>query len=591
MCCRFAVSMLLLLTVGQLTQAAERALRRSDVVFFVDNAKMYEPYGCTALGWGGHAEKEHIKKAHAQGVRAFATAIAFRTAFHRVIDFSPDFLDAAARNFKGQPFPVPWLWDHEYKGQPVWWGCTNSPLYRKFLEDWLAKKMAAEPDGLHIDDFSGTAGSVSWLSGGFCKHCMAGFREYLAKNVSKEKLAELEITDLSKFDYRQFLIDRGVKPEDYKKRRAGLPLAKEFYTYQVRSNTDYVVAFHKLASKLRGKPVTLSVNSGLGSPASLAIAPHVSYFCCEVGHDAKSRSVAKHPTYIYKLADGLDRPLAVMGSGQDHAFIMEHKLPGLMRTWIANAYANGHAFVAPHNLWCYTKEKGTHWYKGPTEEYAWLFQFVRKNARLFDKHEAVAQVAVVYDNAARRKNWHATVEPICLALAERNVPFTVVVAGDDWIDGYRLSDKQLAPFKAVVVLKQREMDEAQSKVLDRVESQGRLVVWPNDARLDELLPRPITVEGSERVGVIVRAIPGDAKTPVMVHLLNRHYDGKTDAMVPQKNLTLRLPRELLAGRTFTKATLHAPRAEPRPLDVTGNQQEIAVKLPELGLWGIVELAE
>ena len=175
----------------------ERALRRSDVVFFIDNPTMYEPYGCTVVGWGGVAKPERVRGAHEKGVRLYATAVAFRTAFHRVMDFSDDYLDAACRNYAGEPFAVPWLWDHKYKGQPVWWGCTNSPLYHEYLEDRLATSMGAGPDGLHIDDYSGTAGAVTWLSGGFCRHCMAGFREYVAEHVSPTKLADLGITSSS----------------------------------------------------------------------------------------------------------------------------------------------------------------------------------------------------------------------------------------------------------------------------------------------------------------------------------------------------------------------------------------------------------
>ena len=64
----------------------ERAIRRSDVAFFIDDPAMYKPYGCTVVGWGGVAKSTRIQGAHESGVRLYATAIAFRTAFHRVID-------------------------------------------------------------------------------------------------------------------------------------------------------------------------------------------------------------------------------------------------------------------------------------------------------------------------------------------------------------------------------------------------------------------------------------------------------------------------------------------------------------------------
>jgi len=429
---------------------------------------------------------------------------------------------------------------------------------------------------------------VTWLSGCFCGHCMAAFCVYLADRVDPEKLAELGVTDLETFDYRRFLLEKGVKPEEYKRKRGSLPLAAEFHDFHVKANTAFVARYRRRAEEIRGKPLTLCVNSGLSRPQTLAIAPHLSYFCCEVPHNAASRGAAEHPIYVYKLADGLDRPVTSTASGQDWAYVMEHNLPCLVRTWVALSYAYGHTLMAPHRQWCYNKEKGTHWYTGPVEEYAHVYRFVRQNARLFDRYEAIQPVAVVYDNAARRRN-KADVEPICVALAEENVPFAVVVAGDDWLD-YRLDRERLARFKAVVVPKDMAMDQGQRQAIQEVEAAGRLVVWPDAKRLAKLVPEPVLVEGSEHVGVVPRAVPGD-DAPVVVHLLNRQYDGEKDAMVSQNGFTLRLRKDLFGGRSFTKATLHSPNAAPTSLPLTSDQQDVVIKIPELKLWAILELVD
>lgn len=551
-----------------------RAIRRSDVVFMYDNPKLYEAYGCTVLGWAGWGDAQHIEKACRNGVRLFSTSVGFLTEGRRAIDFSDDFLDAACRDLSGEPFIVPWLWDHKHKGQSYWWWCTNSPLYEKFLESRLEDVVASGANGLHIDDYRGTSGSVTWLPGGFCRHCMAGFREYLGKNVPKEKLAELGIEDLTQFDYRQFLLDRGVKPEEYNNQRSSLPLAAEFYDFQVKTNTAFVAAYHQKAKERTGKPLTLCVNSGLSNPQAIAIAPHLSYFCCEVNHKASRRAGAKHPIYIYKLADGLDRPVTSTASGQDWAYIHEHKLYGLVRSWAAMSYAFGHNFMAPHRQWCYTKEKGTHWLESPAEEFAWLYQFVRGNARLLDGYEAVAPVAVVYDNATRREG-RGDIEPICIALAQRNIPFTVVVAGDNWLD-YRLDAERLRQFQVVIVP-------------EKLDIEGQQLVWPNDEKLAELVPAPVIVEGSQDVMAVVRAMPNDDSAPVAVHLLNRSYDGEKDAMIPQKNFVLRLRRDLLPGRQFTQAILRTPRADAIPVELTTDQTHLSIKIPALSLWGVLEL--
>jgi len=590
---RAALPILFCLLVAQfsaITRAADLALRRSDVVFMYDDPKQYEAYGCTVLGWAGSGDPKRVEAARAKGVRLFCSSVGFLTEWSGMIDFSPgDFLDAACRNFDGKPFVVPWLWDHKHKGQPAWWWCTNSPLYRKYLESRIARMMKAPLDGLHIDDYRGTSGAVTWLSAGFCRHCMAGFREYLERNVPKEKLAALGITDLAKFDYRQFLVDRGVTPERYRKERGRLPLAAEFLDFQVKAENAYVAEYRKRAEELRGRPLALCVNSGITDPHGLVIAPQLTFFCCEVGHDAAARKVPLGPVHAYKLADGVGRPVASTASGQEWAYVADHKVPGLVRTWIALSYAMGHHFMAPHRQWCYTEKKGTHWYSGPAEEYAYMYQFVRRSARLFDRYEAVAPVAVVYDNAARRRG-QGDIKRICIALAERNVPFTVVVAGDDWLD-YRLESQRLKAFKAVILAGGFAGDETQRKLIDQVRSAGRLVTWPDAKQLEELVPSPIIVEGSSDVLAVPRAIPGEAAAPVVVHLLNRRYDGQKDAMIPQENLTVRLRNDLFAGRKFTKAVLHAPKAQPQTLEVQADQEHTGVRIPGLVLWGIVELRD
>ncbi len=608
------------LRADDLPAPSDRALRHSDVVFMYDNPDLYQTFGCTVLGWAGRADAEHIRRAHEKGVRLFSCSIGFLTEFRGVIDFTDDFLDAACRDFSGKPFVVPWLWDHKYKGQPAYWWCTNSPLYRRYLRSRLERVVAAEPDGLHIDDYRGTSGSITWLGGGFCRHCMAAFRKYLAENVPREKLAELGISDLKDFDYRQFLLDRGVKPEEYRRRRARLPLADEFYRFQVTAANRFVAEFHRLACQLRGRRLTLSVNSGLNSPHALVVAPHVSYFCCEVSHQASRLRPPDHPAYIYKLADGLNRPVASTASGPDWALINEQKRSGLVQTWVALSYAFGHNFMAPHRQWCYTRQKGTHWYTGPTEAYAPLYRFVRRTARLLDGYEAVAPVAVVYSNAARWKG-KGNVEPICVELARRNVPFTVLIAGDDLLP-YRLRLETLSRFRAVVVPKDVQLDAAQQKALDAVRSAGRLVVWPDVGRLEQLVGQPVRVESPEPVWAVVRtwvggadgegakpasshvavnqstgrliptawtAGPPNQPRPLVVHLLNRAYDAKLDRVTPQRNVKVHLSRSLLAGRRVRAARLHQFDAEPETVWVSQDNAGVTLTVPRLGLWGVLEL--
>lgn len=608
----------------------ELALRRSDVVFMYDNLAKYERYGCTVMGWAGHRDAKHVAEAHAKGIRLFSISIGFRTEGRGVMDFTEKFLDAACYNLDGKPIRVPWLWDHQYRGHPYYWWCTNSPEFRRYLDHRLQQVMAAQPDGLHIDDYTGTAGCVSWLGGCFCRYCMAGFREYLAQQAppeTKKTLADLGVTDLANFDYGQFLRSRGVTLDEYLKRRGTMPLAKEFLDFQMKANTRFVADFRRQAEKRRGKPIALAVNSHLASPEQLCIAPHLTYFCCEVDHQAAKGQMPGHPIYVYKLADGLRRPVTSTASGYDWAFIHEHKKEGLVRLWIALSYAMGHHFMAPHRQWCYTQQKGTHWYDGPDEAYAWVYQFVRRQARLLDGYEALAPAAVIYDNAARRQG-QANIEPICIRLAELNIPFTVAVQGDDWLEGYQLSPEKLAGFRAVIVpkdhpaLAEKTAEQKHPSVsvaepkeptisltgqktpppavagqkelpswLASSQKDGRLVVWPDEQGLEKLLPRPIQVQGTDQVLVVPRIRPDDPKAPVVLHLVNRAYRASEDRMEAQKGFTVRVRQDILASRQIRKAVLHAPKADPQKLTVSVENQGIAVELPLLDFWALLELSE
>jgi hypothetical protein len=132
------------------------------------------------------------------------------------------------------------------------------------------------------------------------------------------------------------------------------------------------------------------------------------------------------------------------------------------------------------------------------------------------------------------------------------------------------------------------MDMGQKKLLEEVRSAGRLVVWPDQARLSQLLPAPIALEGAEQVSVVPR-VAADATTPAVVHLVNRRYDGAKDCLVTQENFTLRLRRDLFPEKKIAKAVLHAPMAEPRTLEMAADGAFLAIKVPRLALWAIIEL--
>ncbi len=579
-------------------EARAMSIQRSDVVFMGDSApELYREYGATVISWGGRpwgddegairGFQDRVKQAHDLGIR-YLPGAAFRTAFAGMIDFDPSFEDAICRSLEGEPILVPWLWDHKHKGHPAYWFCTNSPGYRDYLKHQIKNALTADVEGLHIDDYGGTVGT-RWAGGGcFCRHCVAAFRDHLKQNVPREKLAELGIASLDDFDYGQFLRDRGVTADQYKREAAWypekLPLSHEYENFQNRRSTEWVAEYRRWAEEQAGHPLALCVNSGVSGADDLLIAPVVTFFSGEVEHEAESGQVSPKPVWSFKLGDAVGRPVACTGAGWDWAFVKEHNKPGLVRTWIAQAYAFGHQFMPPVHQWCYTQEKGTHWYDAPPEELAYVCRFVRENARLFDGYDAVARVGLLYSNAAFRR-WQRQAADACAELVLMNVPFRLVLAGDDQMDE-RLEPGELEDLEALVVTEPLYLDEAQQAVLDG--AKGMTVQWKEGERTSDSLPHCVTVEGALNVTVVPRAKPGDAGAPFVCHLVNRNYVLESDSMAAQRDFAVVLSDSLFGAR-IAGATLYAPRKEPVSLKVEQVAGGTRIAVPELDLWAVLEL--
>ena len=582
-------------------------LKHSDVVFMGASDKtVYEAYAATVIDWGGHARgddekskaefRARVKLAQDLGIQ-YNAGIGMLTEFYGMIKSCPKHEHAICRTIDGKPVTVPWLWDHKVDGQlgKNYWFCSNSPLYQKYLRDLTARAMVAEPDGYHIDDFGGTTGAI-WGGACFCESCMSLFRDYLKQHVAPEKLRALTIEPLDGFDYGQWLLSKHVKDAaEFMKKRYSLPLFTEYREFQALAAGKVVRDLQEYAVKLRGKPLARSVNGTPPSDQAFVVRPHVDHYSCEIGmgmpgrewEDVSTKALTTSAAFVYKCADMAGRNLSCTASGMSFAYVNEKNAIHLCRYWIAESYAFGHCFMTPsRHQWCYTKEKGTHWYHAQPEDFADLYQFVRKNAALFDDCEPVAQVGVVFSHTAWRKNNR---DPRAAAdvLLEANVPFALVAAGDPLLD-LRLDPARLASFEKIAVPAEPMLDATQQKVLDEAKPPKTMIGKNPRAILDGITPC-VAIENAKNVWALPRRNPNCANTPCIVHLLNRNYDFAADRPVPQQNVVLRLRSSLVWGKPATHCTAFTAGSEPVSLAVEPDGDVVRVKIPELKLWTVLRM--
>jgi len=366
-------------------------LKRSEVVFmYASSDDAYKAYQASFVAWGGAHTKEQVKRHHALGIRCTGSMWCL-TPGAELVHKDPKIGDACAVDIQGHPVEVPWLFDHTYEGTPSYFGCTNHPVFQSLCQERVRNAMAGGADGLHVDDHLGVASAAWWHGGGFCDHCTAGFREYLKKHATTERLEKAGIEDLEGFDYREVVRKIAPTREDCKKRQDEIPLYDLFKRFHVEAAAEHTRRLGELASEVAGHPVLLSANAGIPSEAHTFVLEHLTHVVCEVSQSAAAGTAKlEHALQAYEMASDAGKPLAATASGWDWAYVDEHRCEDLVRFWIALAYSQGQRFMVPHpkKQWCFNKERGTHWYEAPIEAYAPMYRFIRSHGELFDGLEA-----------------------------------------------------------------------------------------------------------------------------------------------------------------------------------------------------------
>ena len=546
-----------------------------------------------------------VDEAHRCGVK-FQGRVELDADWMGMIDFDSNFMESTVRDLNNQP-AVTW-WVHTYKGHPSYHFCTNAPGYRHYLMVQLRRVMEAGTDWLMIDSAIPTIGALNARYGGcFCQHCMAGFRHYLKENLSAAELELHHVEDLDRFDYSEFLLSRGMTDERYRAEMLAypprIPLAREYFNYQWQ---EVNALFHefKRRSLTYGDDVPMSSNSPFyWAEFTYAIDAH-DFYTNEMDYKAPEEEVLpSEPIYTFKLADALDRLIAITGVPRAFEPCRLNDRPGHIRLWIAQAYAHGHVFMAPDKMWTIRNAgEPDRWYYSKPGDYEDLYHFVRDYPELFDGYESVATVALIFSNNAVRQylgdrlssghlggqNRSAPKTDLfraCMALSAANVPYRLIVAGDDWIDD-RLLEADLSQYRAIVRFEPSHLNEQQEAKL--ASAADRLLTWSRVDTVLEKSGRDIRATGAENLTVLPRVQTDEAGSALVCHLLNSNYDLESDQYRDLGEFELTIADELL-GRSYSKATLFAPGHDPISAEVRAEGDASIVKILRLEMWAVLKL--
>jgi len=564
--------------------AMKSPMKHSDVVFmYPADPEIYEAYGATWVAWGG-GRPESVRKAQDMGVHYVASMWTL-TAGAENLHKRADLRDAVSKDILLEPIIVPWQWDHTYEGTPTYFGCTNHPTFRQFSRERVVSAMKTGADGLHIDDHLGSAGSF-WHGGCFCDYCVGGFRDFLKNPEYRDELEKHGI-ELDGFNYREFIRERVSTRDEYKSQRGKLPLTELYWLYQVKSAAAFVLELRKLAEEVKGASITCSANAGIQNPVHLVATANLTHVVCEVNfREGEKNPPDASPIMAFKLGDAIGKAVAATASGWNWAYAHAHdNAVGQVRLWIAESYALGHRLMVPHRKWAYTSELGTHWYQSKPEDYAYLYHFVKEKADLLDGYEPYSQIALIFCNKSARRRGTSTFHETCKQLADANLQYSVIIAGDDWLED-RLTVDALRDFDAVIVTEPSELSELQQEVLRKWETaKGRKVDYISSAdevKSIDFSASAVKVSGASNVWVLPRLRP---ESPLVCHVLNRNYDG--DSVETVRNVEILLTPPLIGDGNVHLCKLISPDGDAVKLDAEMRGDGLHISIPELGMWSLL----
>jgi hypothetical protein len=533
--------------------------------------------------------------------------------------------ECVARDIHQRPCHARWV-ECPDRDHQCFYMDRNNPVWREYLKAVIRIQIDAGVDGIQLDEAELPMGAFQY-GACFCKDCMRLFREHLQEQPAEERSPLLDGVDLETFHYGDWLLAQGY---DFTTDRASTPLFGDYYRAQCRAIKRY---FAELADYARsyarsvGREVLVSGNFFNLDPSYLALAEDVDLVITEM----RNTTYRQPEWYRYVAAFTGSKDVVVVENpyGGVVPELVELLKGGrghdLFRLSLYEGAAFGANMTVPYGAWMGATIQDAFY---PPHELAVEIQtFLADHEQLYSKQSS-HEVAVVFsvastrelisradasDNLANARDASVRV-PYRVAtesLSQASVPFDVVIFPDGDTAPDRVQAEQLAAYRTVVLpdcfdLTPRQaaaLREALDKgtqlvVTDRFaeslpdEEATSLLTHPGVRRAEaedaaSLTPLGPQVTVSAPVGVNLHRLG----TGVAVHLVNYDVDHDAHAVRPTGEVSLAVRVDGSAAGRLDVAVLHVPGHEPLPLEVEVEGAVRRVVVPELGVYGVVELTE
>ncbi len=495
--------------------------------------------------------------------------------------------ERAVLDVHGKIVGVPWV---SKGGVTIPMARTNDLGYKKWLIEKIDGVLKIKPDAIHFDEPGMESVAInSKRPFGLNQYNLQEFNKYLAKLKGPDWKYD-NIQHLDKFDYKKLVLD-----ESDKKRNFNLPLWKEFTEFKVASS---VKLFGELVTYAKGKSggaLQISANVALGDWRVIPLIQYIDFIASEVGHQASKFKVPSQPLYIYKLAEGFNKPIVSTALGADWAVIKKDKHILLACTWIAQAYATGQYMNFPLKAWVPGST-----YQPLSNIYPQLSSWIKEQGKLFDGYESINSTGVLF-NVEVLKN-HKKVKKLIqfiLKLIKKGVLFKIIL--DDSDKSIIAPSSNINDFRSLIILFPEYISAEKNRQLKKLYPKDN-IWWPTQSDMDGSIIKSglsqISILGANGIYAFPRRKQNRSGNTDIIHLLNRDYLPERRKMEQKGPFKIKLNKGFLNNINIKSAILHQPKLTgdenfvnldvPIKLSIKEIDNYLILTVPTLNLWGIIE---
>ncbi|WP_421827541.1 hypothetical protein [Larkinella sp.] len=258
------------------------------------------------------------------------------------------------KDIEGNKLKAPWMQNWEQKNP--YWGCVNNPIFQKLFIKKTHQIIDLGAYGVFVDDSRLNEQAIDW-GGCMCEFCIPGFTKYMHENYP----GKVE-TD---FDYRNFLMENGIKKESFIK-KINIPFWSEYKDYQENSVIRFLERWKKDAKIYSANKIVFLTNNYKGKWSNI-------YKQFEVG-------IAEVPANGLKqkfIVDGIEQARQ-LNKKQFYTFSSDSDADNVEA--VLDMYLLGTTLVIPWDVYVDLKsrKKPTRYY-GEPDIYSPIYNAIREN--------------------------------------------------------------------------------------------------------------------------------------------------------------------------------------------------------------------